>query len=632
MARWDPAWLEELRDRNDILSVISETVPLKQQGRNWAGRCPFHDDRTPSFTVSPDKQMFYCFGCQTGGDVITFVMKRDHLSFPEAVAFLARRAGMPMPEDGSNNAAAEQKWREREKNLRVLELATRFFEAALAHEHWGKTARAYLRERGISAEIQKTFRLGYAPPGWRSLTDSLLQRGVEERRLIACGLVNQKNNRIYDRFRDRLMFPIFDLRGRVIAFGGRVLGKGEPKYLNSPETDVFHKRKVWYGLHQARRFIGPNKPAVVMEGYFDVVTAHQSGIGEAVASLGTSLTPEQVKELCRFSKEVIIAYDGDAAGALATLKGLSLFDRHECLVRVADLPAGMDPDDLIRKQGAESLRQKLANALPLFEYRLSQARKRFDVSTVEGRYQVLQEMMPVLLNEKQPVKLAAQRQALAERLGFEESVIQAEIQRFRKKTSENDQSLHIIAKPRNNNSVMSPKTSTLTTLSGVEQGDLQAEEELLRLLIGHPSWVDDVRQHLLASDFSQGAHRTLAEIMLKLRVGDNPSDWFEEVRKQVAESGDALAVQLLAALSLDERIYKYPRRVLEDCLSWLVDRRRLRKRIRELKTTIRLYENEGKPIDKDLLAEYQECLRQLKSGAARQASFSTGSGQRGEVQ
>lgn len=622
MARWDPTWIEELRDRNDIVAVISETVPLKQQGRNWIGRCPFHDDRTPSFSVSPDKQMYYCFGCQAGGDVFSFIMQKDHCSFPEAVATLARRVGMALPAAAGYDEASERRWRQRQALYRAHELAARFFEAALRHEKWGAKARRYLQERGISEETQKIYRLGYALPKWNALMNKLNERGVTTETLVRSGLCTNKQGRTFDRFRDRLMFPITDVQGRVIAFGGRAFDGGEPKYLNSPETELFHKRKVWYGLHQARPHLNKDKPAIVVEGYFDVITCHQAGIREAIASLGTALSPEQVNELSRFAREAVIAYDGDAAGAQATQRGLQLFEQQDRVVRVCELPEGMDPDEWIRQSGPEPFRRAIESALPLFEAILERACRQYDITTVQGRYQVMQEMIPVMLNERQPVKLAAQRQALAERLGFEEQDIIAQMEQFDRKTPRSGRSLHIIRQHRNNNSVMSPETSTLQAHLGIEHGDVQAEEELLRLLTMHPEWVEDIRQKLGAHDFSQGALRTLAEVMLRSSTVDTKEDWFDHVRWRLAETGDVEALQRFAELAMEERDYENPRRVLEDCLNRLVDLRRIRKRIQELRLELRRMEQEGQQVSLELLTEYQECLRALKSGESRHDRYS----------
>lgn len=351
------ALLERIRERTDIAALIGEYVQLKKQGKNYIGLCPFHEERTPSFTVSPHKQMFYCFGCQAGGSVFNFLMLKEDIPFAEAVRVLARRAGITLPED--DTPEARRKEGERAALLRAMELAARYFCARLA-DGAGETARGYLERRGLDAATVDAWRLGYAPTGWRGLSDALAGRGVPASALEKSGLSGRSTagEGLYDRFRDRLMFPIADRRGRVIAFGGRALDdKTQPKYLNSPETPLFSKRRALYGFDRAREAIARRGEAVVVEGYLDLIAAHRAGVDWAVASLGTALSQEQAMEVSRLADNVVIAYDADSAGSQATLRGLEMFQRLGARVRVAELPAGEDPDSVFRARGAAGTRR-----------------------------------------------------------------------------------------------------------------------------------------------------------------------------------------------------------------------------------------------------------------------------------
>ena len=306
-------FIDDLRSRFDIVSVISQYVQLKKRGRNYFGLCPFHDEKTPSFSVSQEKQIFHCFGCGEGGDVFTFLMKIEGLAFPDAVRELADRAGVPLPQKKSARSGQEKY---RERLAEIMALANRFFQYNL-QQPGGRAALKYLQQkRGLSTQTIKDFALGFAPDSWDALKSLLTSKGYKEREIKAAGLLSQTRQNTYDRFRNRVIFPVFDRRGRLVAFGGRALDGSQPKYLNSPETVLFNKSRILYALHLAREAIRKNKRAVIFEGYMDVITAHQAGIKEAVASLGTSLTVEQARLLRNQAEEVIIVYDADLPARL----------------------------------------------------------------------------------------------------------------------------------------------------------------------------------------------------------------------------------------------------------------------------------------------------------------------------
>ena len=389
-------FIDDLLARVDIVDVIEPRVRLKQRGRDFLARCPFHEERTPSFSVSREKQFYYCFGCRASGTAITFLMEYDGLGFVDAVEELAARAGMEVPRTGFDPGEAGQ-GRGRSTDLdavyAALEHANRYFRRQL-REHSGRgRAVEYLKSRGVSGELAARFELGFAPPGWEGLMSALGEAGKEV--LERAGLVIRRDGGThYDRFRDRVMFPIRDRRGRVVGFGGRIIGDGEPKYLNSPDGPVFHKGRELYGQYQARRGRG-SRPArlVVVEGYMDVVALAQFGIDCAVATLGTAATRDHLRELYRSTREVVFCFDGDTAGRSAAWRALEQalpLMRDGRLASFLFLPEGEDPDSFVRTRGAEAFEAAAAKAAPLSEMLFSTLMGEADPSTLEGRARIVE--------------------------------------------------------------------------------------------------------------------------------------------------------------------------------------------------------------------------------------------------
>lgn len=431
MAQYSADLLDDIRSRVDLVELISDFLTLKRAGENWKGLCPFHTEKTPSFMVNPRKGIFHCFGCGAGGDAFGFLMRQNHLSFPEAVRVLAERAGVTVPQAGRGEPEAPQ----REPLYEALDLAAAYYERALWERPEGERARRYLRERGISDEAARRFRLGYAPEGWEHLLQHARGAGVDEGTLIQVGLVlpRSEGRGVYDRFRGRLIFPISDLQGRSIAFGGRSLGPEEPKYLNSPETPLYVKGHVLYALHLAKQAIRERGRAVVVEGYLDCLTAQEAGFTETVAALGTAFTAAQVTLLKRYTDDVITAFDADPAGESATLRGLEVLVPSGLRVRVAPLPVGEDPDGLIRKQGARAFGAALNGAEPL----LLKALAGFPASTrhtFQGRVQALRSVATLLTKIPDPTEARFAIQEVARRFGLSETFVDEEVQRMRRGT------------------------------------------------------------------------------------------------------------------------------------------------------------------------------------------------------
>ena len=421
------SFLQELVEKNDIVDVVGEYVRLtKRSGSNQFGLCPFHSEKTPSFSVSPDRQIYHCFGCGKGGGVINFIMEIENLSFPEAVEFLAKRVGMTMPEQEDN--------REAKKRRRLLDLnrdAARFFYSCLSKPE-GKPALDYMARRQITPHTAKRFGLGYAPDTWDSLINAMKALGYSEYEMFDAGLVRKgKNGGHYDTFRNRLMFPVIDVRGDFIGFSGRILGDGEPKYLNSPETPVFSKSHNLFGLNLAKK--SKNGYIILVEGNIDVVSLHQAGFDGAVASLGTSLTGEQARLISRYTNEVILCYDSDEAGKKAATRGIGILEKLDLKVRVLQVPGAKDPDEFIKKNGADAFRNLIDASAGQIEYRLRDVEAKNPPTTDEGRVDYLKSAASLLASLPGAVEREVYAARVAEKAGVSREAVLQEAERLRRR-------------------------------------------------------------------------------------------------------------------------------------------------------------------------------------------------------
>lgn len=455
--------IEEIKSKVDIVEIINESVPLKKQGRNYLGLCPFHNEKTPSFSVSPEKQIFHCFGCNKGGNVISFLMERNNLSFIEVVKNLADRIGISLPSP-ERSPEEKAKYDAHARMYKLNELAMEFYRFLLTKAE-GSEARTYLLNRGLTEEIISKFKLGFAPNKWAELIHLAQKRGFKPEELVTLGLASKsESGKIFDRFRNRIIFPIFDVQGRIIGFGGRVLDDSSPKYLNSPETPLFHKGQSLYGINFAKGNIREADEAVIVEGYMDAITCHQYGINNAVASLGTALTPEQSKLLMRYTYNIAISYDGDTAGTNATLRGLGILHGLGCKVKVIEFDDGKDPDEVLRKLGVESFRKKSKHALPLIEYKLKTLMKEINYSTISGKQQVVQALSEDLRQVISPVVQQSYVELIAKKIGLTETALWAEL----KKTRSRPLSQHQLS-DRNSPERNNIKNKSLTVLDKVER-------------------------------------------------------------------------------------------------------------------------------------------------------------------
>ncbi len=402
----DVELIREVREKNDIVEVVSSYVSLKRVGKNYVALCPFHQEKTPSFTVSPDKQLWHCFGCGLGGDVFSFVQRIEGISFGEALKKLAERVGIRVERVSRQEASL------RARLIEINKLAMDFYERTLWSDA-GKVARDYLKRRGVSEEIARRFHLGYAPGEWEALASYLRARSVSLEEAVGAGLLvrAETGDRYYDRFRDRLMFPIISVSGDVVGFGGRALGDNPAKYINTPETAVFRKRDTLYGLNFARVAIQQSNAAIVVEGYMDVIALHQFGFQNAVATMGTALTPQMLSQLRRYARRIHLAFDADSAGMNAMLRSSALFRQEGVEVTVVAMPEGMDPDEYVRRKGAEAFKALVERSLKMLDYKI----ERF-LSSDEGSKptsQALRHLIAILREVDDPLEREGAMQRVA---------------------------------------------------------------------------------------------------------------------------------------------------------------------------------------------------------------------------
>lgn len=421
------AFLQELVEKNDIVDVVSGYVRLtKRSGANQFGLCPFHSEKTPSFSVSPDRQIYHCFGCGKGGGVINFIMEIENLSFPEAVEFLAKRVGMPIPEEENS---AESK-----RRRRMLDLnrdAARFFHTCLKAPE-GRAAQAYMNARQITPPTATRFGLGAAPDTWDSLRNAMHELGYRDQELFEAGLVRKgKSGGFYDTFRGRLMFPVIDVRGDVIGFSGRILGDGEPKYMNSPETLVFNKSRNLFAMNLAKK--SKSGYIILAEGNIDVVMMHQAGFDSAVASLGTSLTAEQARLISRFTNEVVIAYDSDGAGKKASQRAIGLLEKLDVKVKVLSMTGAKDPDEFIKLKGADAFRNLLEKSENHIDYRLQTVTNKYDLTVDEQKVEFLKEASELVAHLSGSVERQVYAMRVASLAGVPNDVVAQEVERRHKK-------------------------------------------------------------------------------------------------------------------------------------------------------------------------------------------------------
>lgn len=481
-------FIDRLRSESDIVAIISEYVPLTKKGRNYWGCCPFHREKTPSFSVTPDKGFFYCFGCQAGGNVFNFLMKIENLAFMDSVKLLARKMNIPIPEKTKSEDDIRRE-QEIAQLYKANQLAKDFFHACLTKTTLGSEAREYLASRKITPEIITQFQLGFAPPFWDKLIRALANRDVPVECLIKAGLaISRDQGGAYDRFRNRIMYPIIDLHGQAVGFGGRVLDQTQPKYLNSPETPIFNKRHVLYGLNLAARSIKESNQVVIVEGYMDMISCYAAGIHHVVASLGTAFTQEQAKSLLRLTKNLIFAYDNDAAGQNATLRALSMVRSLGASVQVVMLKDVKDPDECIQRYGVDALLTLIREAPPLLDYQIQTALANEDLGTLEGKIRAVDKAVSALALSDNAVEVNTYVAHLAQTLALDEAAVRSELRKHVRMNKKDN----FVSRGQNINTAMIDNRLNMATI--------MAERHIIRLMLEDPELGKEIALHLADND------------------------------------------------------------------------------------------------------------------------------------
>lgn len=587
-ARYEENVVEKVASANDIVEIISQFIPLKRSGRNLKACCPFHQEKTPSFMVHPEKQLYHCFGCGAGGDVFSFLMRYENLTFPEALKVLADRAHIALPE----RRGQKEDFGAKEKLYEVCQLAANFYHELLLKDI-GVPARGYLTKRKISEEIIREFKLGWAPAEWRTLFDFLTKKGYSEAFLKQAALVQQSSRgNCYDTFRARLMFPIQNLQNKVIAFGGRLIADGEgPKYLNSPETSIFSKRRELFGLYLAKKFIDQNWPNLILvEGYMDFLALYQHGFKNAVATLGTALGEDHVRLMKRFVEEVIVVYDGDKAGEAASLRGLEILLEGGMQVKLVTLPKEEDPDDFLNRQGKDAFANLLKTSKDFFDYKLQLMMKRYPRQDALGLSKITREMFETFLKIKNTVVLSEYFKRLARVLHVDENSLRTEFSYLNKKGS--------ISRERSKE----PLTETHSVFPS------QEEFMLLVLMAEVPPLCERACEELKSTDLHAVEFQ---------KIFQRIQDAYEQ-NKKISLAGILSQIQdakqreqfVAVMASMDETAER--EKILEDCIR-AIKQKKVSSRLEELSRLISEAEGKGNvSLVQTYAQEFQELLQRLR--------------------
>lgn len=574
--------LDEIQTRIDIAELIGRYVPLKRVGRHFKASCPFHKERTPSFHVNVEKQIFHCFGCGVGGNAFSFVMHQERLTFPEAVCQLAEQVGVELPKrsNTSPNGQTDQLYT-------IVDKACRYYERVLGHPREGQVARAYLRTRGVTDKTLQAFRLGCAPmTRWDRLLQAAKRTSLQPGLLEQAGLVIRTPRGLVDRFRQRVVFPIQDGRGRVVGFGGRSLAGQEPKYLNSPETPIYHKGRCLFGLPQAKAAILKANEAIIVEGYFDCALLWQYGFAHVVSPLGTALTVEQARLLLRYAKRIVLAFDADTAGEAAALRGIDLLVGMGCEVRVAQMPTGIDPDEQVRSHGTKAFARLMDEAVGVLEFLIRCAITRYDIRRAEGKVQAAQFVLPTVANVPNAMLRTEYVRLLADRFTLDEQAVAEELRKIK------------------------PRTTALTAHRPVPRatpGAQGAERMLAALVLDQPSRWQEVERARIMDAVTDAQLRRILMTVGDMRAIAQTDPTPAQVISRLAE--DEVSAVVSELVQLAESVAHHDQ-AFQECV------RRLRLRARqeqltELQTQLTAAQQAGQEHDvAELLKQYQHVVKE----------------------
>lgn len=579
--------LEEIRNRCDIVDVISEYVHLKPAGKGFKGLCPFHGEKTPSFMVSPEKQLFHCFGCGEGGNVFNFLMKYEKFSFFEAAKMLAKKSGVALPVGEEKENFLD---REKEKLYILNNLVANYYRECLFRTNQGKKVINYFKKRGINDTSVEKYKLGYAPPGWDVLNNFLKKKGYSYKELIKAGLIKKSKieGKYIDYFRDRIIFPIFNLSGRVIGFGGRVLENSLPKYINSPETLIYNKGSNLYSLNYAKEDIRKKNYIIIVEGYTDVLITQQYGFNNVAASLGTALTNKQIDLVKRFTDMVLIAYDADSAGNMATLRSLDLIIKAGLNIKVIDLPQGDDPADFLVKKGGNPFQNLIDSSLSLIDYKLKLLYSKNNVKTIEGKVKVIKGIIPTLSIIGNEVELRAQTKKISEELKLSEEAILIELKKYK---SGSIYSSSNFVKPNS------------------ESGNIKAEKILIGCMLENEHIAQNILKKLKSEDFSVLIHRQIVTAIEKILKDDK----IVTSQKIIDYFSDDEAAKLISKILIEE-IITFDEKIISGYIDTInnyklvQERKNIEKRTKILDEKIKKSEK----IEEEDLKQLREIVRELK--------------------
>lgn len=544
MTTYDDREVRQITERLDIVDIVGETVKLTRKGNRYWGLCPFHAEKTPSFSVTPDRNMFYCFGCHAGGDIFSFVMKRDNLDFREALELLAARAGVKLAAASGSNKELDY----RKKVIEINQAAAEFYHRLLLSPQ-GKSASEYLSKRGIERETVAAYKLGYAPGEWNALEEYLLKKGFPQEQVKSSGLIkrNENKNSFYDLFRNRLMFPIFHYNGDIVGFGGRVLDNSLPKYINTPETDIYSKRRVLYGLFQAREAIRATNQVLLLEGYMDCIKLQQSGISNCVASLGTALTRDQASLLCRYTENVVVLYDGDEAGQRETLRAIDILAEEGLKVQVVTLPGDKDPDEFLEVNGKEEFLQYIQNnKISHIEFKINRYLKEEKSLNLEAKVKIVKAIKNDINRLNSEIEKDYYVKILAQKLILEANLIYREM-----RDTDNRQ-----------NPVK--KNKTQISRDNIQYGNYSKDEKILAAMLKNPKVFARIKASLGLNFFARSEYAAMVNSYDRLEGSEeNRLKQLGEIMNQEGLAASYARINfLMEELDIDEtRINEFIRQV-----------------------------------------------------------------------
>lgn len=582
MARISEESIEKIIESNDIVDVISEFVSLKKTGRGYMGVCPFHNDKGPSLSVSQEKQLYHCFGCGASGNIVGFIMKIRNLDYIDAIKYLGERAGIKIETEQQD----PQKLKTEAVRNDVFQInieAARYFLSNLFNI---RKAYDYFEKRGIDEKTIKKFGLGYSLDSYEGLYKYLKNKGFKEEFILKAGLVSKKEDRVYDRFRNRVMFPVFDVKTRIIGFGGRVLDDSKPKYLNSPETPVFFKGTNLYGLNFVIKS-GLPEYIIVVEGYMDCISLHQHGVTNTVASLGTALTPDQARLLKRYCKNIYICYDSDAAGQTATLRGLNVLAQAGCDVKIISIPKGKDPDEFIKNFGVDEFKKLIENALPVSEYRIQMTRNGKNLKDAKQKSIFVNESAKILSDLENEIEIQAYASKIYDETGIDVKTILDEVKKIKKAKNSNQNN-----KTNNRNNNMSGNIYNL------EPAYKKAEKWLLQMSLTNNDYFKYIRNRIALDDFiTESLKKAYEFIFKKLDAGEEvtPADLLIKFTEQQDISD-------ISSIFEDFEEIADPFKLIEDCIK-TISKFNLESKINELTLKIKKHEENNEVVESAILSQ-----------------------------